>query len=78
MICRNADIEPVTGFWGNKFERAASAHFTPFIWIEVQKLHIKIKRKRLNLLRYASKVKIFDRKTCGDDGAPAKTNEKKI
>ena len=32
----------------------------------------------MNLLRYASKVKIFDRKTCGDDGAPAKTNEKKI
>ena len=24
--------------------RAARAHFTPFIWIEVQNLHIKIKR----------------------------------
>ena len=39
---------------------------------------LKLSVNWLNLLWNLSEVKNFDRKTCGDDGAPTKTNEKKI
>lgn len=41
----NSWKKPIIRFRKNDFRRAASTHFTPFIWIEGQKLHLIIKSK---------------------------------